>query len=86
MHTAVIRDLVFLHPSWPWTYCNQSTVLTAGADGTVSVSGLDGRLLHSFYSNQNRLNAVCATPELFNQCADDGFYSTLILFSLLVGI
>lgn len=66
---------MFLHPSWPWTYGNQSTILTAGTDGTCNVTGLDGRILHSFNANQSHVNAICATPELFNQCAEDGFYS-----------
>lgn len=71
----MIRDITFLHPSWPWRFNNQSTILTAGHDGTVNISGFNGRLLHSFSSHQNHLNTVCPTPELFNRCAHDGFHS-----------
>ncbi|KAK7601790.1 hypothetical protein V9T40_009231 [Parthenolecanium corni] len=79
IHSANIRDVMFLHPSWPWKHVtNQSTILTAGTDGTCNVSGVDGTLLHSFSANQSQVNAICATPEYFNQCADDGFYSLVM--------
>lgn len=69
---------MFLHRSWPWTYGHQSPILTAGDDGTCTVTGVDGRVLHSFNANQSKVNAICATPELFNQCAEDGFYSKVV--------
>lgn len=76
---------MFLHPSWPWKHVtNQSTILTAGTDGTCNVSGVDGTLLHSFSANQSQVNAICATPEYFNQCADDGFYSKSCLVVIII--
>jgi hypothetical protein len=74
LHGSVIRDLAFMHPSWPWVHGQQSALLTAGGDGTCKVSTLDGRVLHAFQAG-HQVNTVCPTPEPYNIGADDGFYS-----------
>ena len=38
------------------------------------MSGIDGRVLHTFHTG-HQVNTVCPTPEQYNQCAQDGFYS-----------
>lgn len=76
LHGSVIRDLAFMHPSWPWVRGQQSALLTAGGDGTCKVSTLDGRVLHAFQAG-HQVNTVCPTPEPYNIGADDGFYSEL---------
>ncbi|XP_071444368.1 uncharacterized protein [Hetaerina americana] len=66
LHGSVIRDLAFLHPSWPWARGHsQGALLTAGGDGTCKVSTLDGRVLHAFQAGHH-VNTVCPTPEPFN--------------------
>ncbi|KAJ1532174.1 hypothetical protein ONE63_000796 [Megalurothrips usitatus] len=78
LHGSIIRDIVFLHQSWPWARGGQSSsILTAGGDGTCKVSTLDGRGLHQFHTN-HQVNTVCPTPEPFNQGAEDGFYSLIM--------
>ncbi|CAG2055080.1 unnamed protein product [Timema podura] len=78
LHGSVIRDLAFMHPSWPWARGQPSTLLTAGSDGTCKVSTIDGRILHNFQAGHNNLTTVCPTPEPFNHSADDGFYSVIM--------
>ncbi|PSN29367.1 hypothetical protein C0J52_27415 [Blattella germanica] len=58
LHGSVIRDLAFMHPSWPWVRGQQSALLTAGGDGTCKVSTLDGRVLHAFQAG-HQVNTVC---------------------------
>ena len=65
--------MTFLHISWPWSN-GQSTLLTAGSDGTVKVSTLDGRVVHSYVAG-HQINTICPTPEPYNMAAEDGFYS-----------
>jgi len=77
LHGSVIRDLAFMHPSWPWVRGQQSALLTAGGDGTCKVSTLDGRVLHAFQAG-HQVNTVCPTPEPYNIAADDGFYSVIM--------
>ncbi|XP_063230094.1 uncharacterized protein LOC134535109 [Bacillus rossius redtenbacheri] len=77
LHNAVIRDLAFLHPSWPWVRSQQSTLLTAACDGMCKVSTLDGRVLHVFQAG-HPVNSVCPTPEPYNSAAEDGFYSVIM--------
>ncbi|KAK7789973.1 hypothetical protein R5R35_008499 [Gryllus longicercus] len=77
LHGSVIKDLVFLHPSWPWARGQEGTLLTAGGDGTCKVSALDGRVLHTFEAG-HQVNTICPTPEPYNLGAKDGFYSVIM--------
>uniref|UniRef100_A0A1B6G5C8 Uncharacterized protein n=1 Tax=Cuerna arida TaxID=1464854 RepID=A0A1B6G5C8_9HEMI len=77
LHESLIRDVCFLHGSWPWARGHQSSILTGGYEGTVKVTTMDGRVLHSFQTGHS-VNTVCPTPETFNHCADDGFYSLIL--------
>lgn len=77
LHSSVIRDLAFMHPSWPWVRGQQSALLTAGGDGTCKVSTLDGRVLHAFQAG-HQVNTICPTPEPYNIGAEDGFYSVIM--------
>ncbi|KAK6635050.1 hypothetical protein RUM44_000299 [Polyplax serrata] len=76
LHTGVIRDVTFLHSSWPWSN-GQSALLTAGSDGIVKVSTLDGRVVHSYIVG-HQINTICSTPEPYNLAAEDGFYSVIM--------
>lgn len=62
LHNTTIRDVVFLHPSWPWARSHQAAMMTAACDGTCKVATMDGRVLHVFQSG-HALNTVCPTPE-----------------------
>ncbi|KAK3919579.1 Autophagy-related protein 16 [Frankliniella fusca] len=77
LHGSIIRDIVFLHSSWPWARGQSGSILTAGGDGTCKVSTIDGRGLHQFHAN-HQVNTICPTPEPFNQGAEDGFYSLIM--------
>ncbi|XP_049765471.1 uncharacterized protein LOC126094880 isoform X1 [Schistocerca cancellata] len=77
LHGSVVRDLTFLHTSWPWVRGQQSALVTAAAEGTIKVSTLDGRVLHSYQAG-HRVNSVSPTPEPFNLAAEDGFYSVIM--------
>lgn len=76
LHTGIIRDVTFLHSSWPWSN-GQSTLLTAGSDGTVKIATLDGRVVHNFNAG-HQINTICPTPEPYNIAAEDGFYSVIM--------
>lgn len=80
LHESQIRDVCFLHGSWPWARGHQSSILTGGHEGTIKICTMDGRVLHSFQTGHS-VNTVCPTPENFNHCADDGFYSKLDIFN-----
>lgn len=80
LHTGVIRDVTFLHSSWPWSN-GQSALLTAGSDGIVKVSTLDGRVVHSYIVG-HQINTICSTPEPYNLAAEDGFYSNWIFATI----
>lgn len=77
VHHGIIRDLVFLHDSWPWGK-GQRTVMTVAADGILKVCTLDGRTLHAVDANQ-ALNTVAPTPEVYGSAVDDGFTSLIAL-------
>lgn len=77
LHESQIRDVCFLNGSWPWARGHQSSILTAGYEGTIKICTLDGRVLHSFHAG-HCVNTVCPTPETFNHCAEDGFYSLIL--------
>jgi WD40 repeat protein len=76
MHSGVIRDIMFLHESWPWCK-GQKCILSVASDGVCKVSTLDGRLLHQVDTGQG-LNSVTATPESYGSASDDGFASVLM--------
>ena len=76
IHSGIIRDVVFLHESWPWCR-GQKTLLTVGSDGLCKVSTLDGRILHVLDTGQ-ALNCVAPTPEMYGSSSDDGFTSEWI--------
>ncbi|XP_046408299.1 uncharacterized protein LOC124172844 [Ischnura elegans] len=79
LHGSVIRDVAFLHPSWPWVRGpSRGALLTAGGDGTCKVSTLDGRVLHTFQAGHH-VNTVCPTPEPFNATAKHDFFHSLIM-------
>ncbi|XP_012265167.1 uncharacterized protein LOC105691339 isoform X1 [Athalia rosae] len=73
LHGSVIRDVCFLHSSWPW----QSSILTGGTDGTCKISSIDGRVLHA-YQTGHTVNSVCVTPERFTRGSEDEFYSLIM--------
>lgn len=77
LHNNVIRDVMFLHESWPWCK-GQNALLSVAIDGTAKVSTIDGRTLQSTEIG-SMLNTAAPTPEPFGSMADDGFYS-LIMF------
>ncbi|KAK2148684.1 hypothetical protein LSH36_487g02042 [Paralvinella palmiformis] len=77
IHTEVIRDVMFLHGSWPWC-SGETTLVTAAEDGICRISTMDGRCLHTISANQP-LNAVTITPELYDSGLDDGFCSLLMM-------
>lgn len=77
LHSNVIRDVMFLHESWPWCK-GQNALLTVAIDGTAKVSTVDGRTLQNTELG-SMLNTAAPTPEPFGSMADDGFYS-LIMF------
>lgn len=87
LHESQIRDVCFLNGSWPWARGHQTSILTAGYEGSIKICTLDGRVLHSFHAG-HCVNTVCPTPETFNHCAEDGFYSKSIFkndFNLVSG-
>ncbi|RMX52814.1 hypothetical protein pdam_00012212, partial [Pocillopora damicornis] len=77
LHNNVIRDVMFLHESWPWCK-GQNALLSVAIDGTAKVSTIDGRTLQNTEIG-SMLNTAAPTPEPFGSMADDGFYS-LIMF------
>ncbi|EDO44378.1 predicted protein [Nematostella vectensis] len=76
LHGSIIRDIVFIHDSWPWCK-GHSALLTASVDGTSKVSTLDGYTLQSIDIG-SAINSVAPTPEPFGSMADDGFYSLIM--------
>ncbi|KAH7985059.1 hypothetical protein HPB52_024345 [Rhipicephalus sanguineus] len=78
LHDNAIRDLLFLHSSWPFVRSHQSTVLSLSADGVCKVTTLDGRYLHGFEVGHGA-NSVAATPEAYGSAAEDGFRSVLLV-------
>lgn len=78
LHDNAIRDLLFLHSSWPFVRGHQSTVLSLSADGVCKVTTLDGRCLHGFEVGHGA-NSVAATPEAYGSAAEDGFRSVLLV-------
>ncbi|CAG0892186.1 unnamed protein product [Darwinula stevensoni] len=77
LHDAPIRDLLFLHSSWPWSPGIQGSLMSASTNGQVKISSLDGRLLHSF-NVDHKINSICPTPEVYGSSADDGFFSHIM--------
>uniref|UniRef100_A0A023G8I9 Putative wd40 domain protein n=1 Tax=Amblyomma triste TaxID=251400 RepID=A0A023G8I9_AMBTT len=78
LHDHVIRDLLFLHSSWPFVRSHQSTVLSLAVDGVCKVTTLDGRYLHSFEVG-HKSHSVAATPEAYGSEVDNGFRSVLLV-------
>ncbi|XP_077547411.1 uncharacterized protein LOC144159658 isoform X2 [Haemaphysalis longicornis] len=78
LHDNAIRDLLFLHSSWPFVRSHQSTVLSLSAEGVCKVTTLDGRYLHGFEVGHGA-NSVEATPEAYGSGADDGFCSVVLV-------
>ncbi|XP_013413672.1 uncharacterized protein LOC106176013 [Lingula anatina] len=77
VHHGIIRDIAFLHGSWPWGR-GERTLMTVAADGVCKVVTLDGRTLHAVHTNQS-LNTVAPTPETYGSAVDDGFTSLVML-------
>ncbi|GIX93492.1 WD_REPEATS_REGION domain-containing protein [Caerostris extrusa] len=72
LHTAVIRDITFIHSSWPFVRNQQGAVLSLSSDGVSKVTTLDGRYLHCFEVGHNA-NSIALTPETYGTGGEDGF-------------
>eukprot|EP00058_Branchiostoma_floridae_P008990 XP_002594478.1 hypothetical protein BRAFLDRAFT_124957 [Branchiostoma floridae] len=77
LHGNIIRDLTFLHDSWPWCK-GQSAFLSVSVDGTAKVTTLDGKTLQTVDCG-SCLHSAAPTPEIYGSMADDGFYSLIML-------
>jgi hypothetical protein len=78
LHSNVIRDITFLHQSWPFVKNSQSALLSLSCDGVVKATTLDGRFLHCFEVG-HASNSVAPTPEEFGSAEDDGFSSVMMV-------
>ncbi|XP_074645696.1 uncharacterized protein LOC141901984 [Tubulanus polymorphus] len=77
VHTDNIRDVTFLHETWPWGDRGR-ILLTAGADGMCKVLTFDGKIVHAIDAGHS-LNSVCPTPEHYGSVQDDGFASLIMM-------
>lgn len=78
VHGNVVRDVTFLHNSWPWVCGHQSALMSASVDGVCKIVTLDGRLLHCIEAGHS-VNSISVTPEIYGTAAEDGFSSLLLL-------
>ncbi|ELU09697.1 hypothetical protein CAPTEDRAFT_226153 [Capitella teleta] len=76
VHSGIIRDVLFLHESWPWCQLDYN-ILTVGSDGLSKVSTLDGRCVHAVNVGES-MNAATVSPEAFNSSVEDGFSSVIV--------
>ncbi|CAH1784215.1 unnamed protein product [Owenia fusiformis] len=76
IHSSIIRDITFVHDSWPWGQ-GQRSIMSVSQDGKCRVMSLDGRCLDQLDFGQP-LNTVAVTPESFNSGLDDGFSSLIV--------
>ncbi|XP_064632737.1 uncharacterized protein LOC135491033 [Lineus longissimus] len=77
LHTGIIRDVIFVHESWPWGK-NQRALMSVAQDGFLKICTFDGKSLHVSGTGQG-LNTLCPTPENFGSAVDDGFTSLVML-------
>lgn len=73
----MIRDITFLHESWPFHKSSQSTLLTLSSQGTAKINTISGDDLHSFDFNHTA-NSIVSTPERYGSAQSDGFVSSLV--------
>lgn len=78
LHSTTVRDVTFLHSSWPWVRGHQSALLSVSSDGTFKVTTLDGRALHVMQTGQPA-NSITPTPETYGSAAEDGFCSVVMI-------
>ncbi|XP_054165732.1 uncharacterized protein LOC128963253 [Oppia nitens] len=79
LHPDVIRDITFLHNSWPFVKStHQQAVLSVSAQGIVKATAVDGRFLHCFEVG-HASNTVALTPEEYGSALDDGFSSVMMV-------
>ncbi|XP_064485882.1 uncharacterized protein LOC135398401 isoform X3 [Ornithodoros turicata] len=78
LHNSIIRDVMFVHSSWPFVRSHQSAVLSLSVDGVCKVTTLDNRYLHCFEVGHSS-NCITSTPEPYGSGAEDGFYSVLLV-------
>lgn len=78
VHGNVVRDVTFLHKSWPWVCGHQSALMSASVDGVCKIVTLDGRLLHCIEAGHG-VNSISVTPETYGTANEDGFSSLLML-------
>jgi WD40 repeat protein len=83
LHNNIIRDVQFLHDSWPWVGNHQRALLSVSCDGVCKVTTLDGRALHCFEAG-HAVNSITPTPERYSSCLEDGFCSVMMLGGDLV--
>lgn len=76
-HPDVIRDITFVHESWPFHKSSQSTLLTLSCQGTLKINAFSGSDLHSFDFN-HVTNSIVSTPERYGSAQKDGFTSALV--------
>ncbi|XP_046840186.1 uncharacterized protein LOC124434345 isoform X2 [Xenia sp. Carnegie-2017] len=73
-----IRDVTFLHESWPWCK-GQTSILSVAENGIAKVTSLDGRELHTIDALDSSLHSVVPTPEKYGSMVDDG-YGSVVMF------
>lgn len=81
LHSSVIRDITFLHPSWPFvksSHHSQTQLVTLSHDGVVKVTTVDGRSLHCFEVGHVS-NCIAVTPEPFTPSSEPGSFSSLMM-------
>lgn len=81
LHSSFIRDITFLHPSWPFIksgHHSQTQLVTLSHEGVVKVTTVDGRNLHCFEVG-HLSNCIAVTPEDFNSSGDSGFSSLMMI-------
>lgn len=77
LHDGIVRDVMFMHESWPWCK-GQPAILSVADNGVAKVTSLDGRVLQTINIGSS-LHTVTTTPENYGAMNDDGFNS-LVMF------
>ena len=78
LHSSSIRDIAFLHPSWPFVRSSHNELISLSQDGVVKVTTVDGRNLHCFEVN-HAANCIAVTPEPFSASCDSSFASLIMI-------
>ncbi|GFY31816.1 WD_REPEATS_REGION domain-containing protein [Trichonephila clavipes] len=82
LHPNIVRDITFVHNSWPFVRSQQSAILSLSTDGVCKVTTLDGRYLHCFEVD-HVANSIAPTPENYRTGADDEFHSGYFILLLM---